>query len=73
MHWEDDTIDEEMGKSHIILDYNKTKGEVDTVDKMCKAFTCSRRINFHHIHNIMHFQICLNHRCFWNLLSQNTI
>ncbi|RWR98594.1 piggyBac transposable element-derived protein 4-like protein, partial [Dinothrombium tinctorium] len=28
-------------KPQIILDYNKTKGGVDTHDQMCKAYTCS--------------------------------
>lgn len=42
MHFENDTIDEQTGKPEIILDYNRTKGGVDTVDKMCEAYNCAR-------------------------------
>lgn len=36
------TIDQATGKPEIILDYNMTKGGVDTCDKMCAAYTVSR-------------------------------
>lgn len=42
MH-DDGSIDAETGKPNIILDYNAFKGGVDTVDKMCSAFSVSRR------------------------------
>ena len=32
----------EHGKPDIILDYNKSKGAVDSADKMLKAFSCHR-------------------------------
>ncbi|XP_025831094.1 piggyBac transposable element-derived protein 4-like [Agrilus planipennis] len=38
----DDSIDGETGKPSIIIDYNKTKGGVDTVDKLCAAYNCAR-------------------------------
>lgn len=42
MHFEDDYIDEKTGQPAIILDYNRTKGGVDTVDKMSEAYNCAR-------------------------------
>lgn len=36
-----DEIYEATSKSVINLDYNKTKGEVDTVDKMCSSYSTS--------------------------------
>uniref|UniRef100_A0A1B6CEU0 PiggyBac transposable element-derived protein domain-containing protein n=1 Tax=Clastoptera arizonana TaxID=38151 RepID=A0A1B6CEU0_9HEMI len=36
------TIDPVTNKPDIILDYNKTKGGVDTCDKMCAAYSVSR-------------------------------
>lgn len=38
----DDSIDGETGKPSIIIDYNKTKGGVDMVDKLCAAYNCAR-------------------------------
>lgn len=38
----DDKIDQETGKPEMIMDYNDTKGGVDTLDKMCAAYDCSR-------------------------------
>jgi hypothetical protein len=35
-------VDTENGKPHIILDYNKTKGAVDTVDQMCHKYSVRR-------------------------------
>lgn len=39
---DDDEIDPDTRKPQIILDYNATKGGVDTVDKMCAAYSVSR-------------------------------
>ncbi|KAJ8932105.1 hypothetical protein NQ318_022242 [Aromia moschata] len=39
-----DDIDPDSRKPQIILDYNATKGGVDTVDKMCAAYSVSRII-----------------------------
>jgi hypothetical protein len=41
MHF-DDTIDPENGKPEIISFYNKTKGGVDVVDKLCASYNCAR-------------------------------
>jgi len=41
MHY-DSKIDVETRKPEIIMDYNSTKGGVDTVDKMCAAYSVSR-------------------------------
>lgn len=38
----DDLLDPTTGKPHMIIDYNKTKGGVDLVDKMCAAYNCAR-------------------------------
>ncbi|XP_060845653.1 uncharacterized protein LOC132925264 [Rhopalosiphum padi] len=38
----DSKIDIETRKPEIIMDYNCTKGGVDTVDKMCAAYSVSR-------------------------------
>lgn len=38
----DNTIDSTTGQSDLIIDCNKTKGGVDTVDKMCAAYNCAR-------------------------------
>ncbi|CAF5111822.1 unnamed protein product, partial [Rotaria sp. Silwood1] len=35
----DNQVDNKTGKPVIILDYNKTKGAVDTVDQMCHKYT----------------------------------
>lgn len=35
----DNQVDNKTGKPMIILDYNKTKGVVDTVDQMCHKYT----------------------------------
>lgn len=46
MHHNDDKLDEVTGKPEMVIDYNKTKGGVDTVDKMCAAYNtarCTRR------------------------------
>ena len=39
---DDDEIDPDTKKPQLILDYNETKGGVDTVDKMCAAYSVSR-------------------------------
>lgn len=38
----DDIIDSETGKPDMIVNYNQTKGGVDTVDKLCAAYNCAR-------------------------------
>lgn len=38
----DDVIDESCGKPEIIVDYNKSKGGVDVVDKLCAQYNCAR-------------------------------
>lgn len=38
----DDKIDRQTGKPEMIMDYNDTKGGVDTLDKMCAAYDCAR-------------------------------
>ena len=35
-------VDKKTGKPNIILEYNKTKGAVDTVDQMCHKYTVKR-------------------------------
>nr|XP_023012890.1 piggyBac transposable element-derived protein 4-like [Leptinotarsa decemlineata] len=42
MH-DNDSVDVETGKPEIILDYNRIKGGVDTVDQKCNAFSVFRR------------------------------
>lgn len=42
MHDYDD-IDAETNKPQIILDYNRTKGGVDTVDQKCSTYTTKRK------------------------------
>lgn len=42
MH-EDEEIVQETGKPSIIIDYNKTKGGVDTVDQKCSLYSTSRK------------------------------
>lgn len=39
---DDDEMDPDTRKPQVILDYNETKGGVDTVDKMCAAYSVSR-------------------------------
>lgn len=39
------SIDTVSGKPEMILDYNKTKGAVDTVDHLVSNFSCCRRSN----------------------------
>ena len=39
----DDTVDLASNKPNIILDYNKTKGGVDTLDKLVRTYTCKRK------------------------------
>ncbi|XP_055838818.1 piggyBac transposable element-derived protein 4-like [Episyrphus balteatus] len=38
-------INEETGKPEMIMDYNATKGGVDTVDKMCATYNVARGTN----------------------------
>ena len=38
----DNLVDKKSGKLNIILDYNKAKGAVDTVDEMCHKYTVKR-------------------------------
>ncbi|XP_060868067.1 uncharacterized protein LOC132943205 [Metopolophium dirhodum] len=40
--YHDSKIDVKTHKPEIIMDYNCTKGGVDTVDKMCAAYSVSR-------------------------------
>ncbi|CAK1594922.1 unnamed protein product [Parnassius mnemosyne] len=44
MH-DDVKIEIETGKPELIMDYNATKGRVDTVDKMCETYNVARDIN----------------------------
>lgn len=52
-------LDNFTKKSEIIMDYNSTKGYVDTVDKMCATYTVSRImkrwpcVNFYSLMNIV--------------------
>jgi len=39
---DDNEMDPDTRKPQVILDYNETKGGVDTVDKMCAAYSVSR-------------------------------
>ncbi|XP_069680912.1 piggyBac transposable element-derived protein 4-like [Periplaneta americana] len=41
MH-DDGTVDEDTGKPHILLDYNSTKGAVDTIEQMCGRYSVAR-------------------------------
>jgi hypothetical protein len=43
----DNQVDIKTGKPIIILDYNKTKGAVDTVDQMCHKYTVKRDFLFY--------------------------
>ncbi|CAF3579688.1 unnamed protein product [Rotaria sp. Silwood1] len=38
----DSQVDKQTGKPIVILDYNKTKGAVDTVDQLCHRYTVKR-------------------------------
>ena len=38
----DNLVDKKSGKPNIILEYNKTKGAVDTLDQMCRKYTVKR-------------------------------
>lgn len=38
----DSKIHEQTGKPEMIIDYNDSKGGVDTLDKMCAAYDCAR-------------------------------
>jgi len=38
----DNLVDKKSGKPNIILDYNKTKGAIDTVNQMCHKYTVKR-------------------------------
>lgn len=42
-HLEDDEIDEETGKPRLILQYNRTKGGVDTMNQIIRTRTCKRK------------------------------
>jgi hypothetical protein len=42
----DNQVDLKTGKPIIILDYNKTKGAVDTVDQMCHKYTVNKDFCF---------------------------
>ncbi|GBP75200.1 hypothetical protein EVAR_88806_1 [Eumeta japonica] len=44
MH-DDAQINEDTGKPEIIMDYNRTKGGVDSVDKMCETYNVARGTN----------------------------
>ena len=44
MH-DDEKINEVTGKPEIIMDYNKTKKGVDTVDKICETYNVARGTN----------------------------
>ena len=41
-HYEESVSTLDHAKPHIILDYNNTKGAVDSADKMLKEFSCHR-------------------------------
>lgn len=49
IHLEEDSIDEATGKPEIILDYNKIKGGVDVLDKLCAAYDCARAPSRRHM------------------------
>ena len=38
-HHNNNRVDKKTAKSNIILEYNKIKGVVDTVDQMCHKYT----------------------------------
>lgn len=38
----DDNVDPGTGKPEIILEYNSTKGGVDSLDKLCASYNCAR-------------------------------
>ena len=40
----DSQMDNKTGKPIVILDYNKTKGTIDTVDQICHKYTVKQRI-----------------------------
>jgi hypothetical protein len=39
----DSQVDNQTGKPIVILDYNKTKGAVDTIDQLCHRYTVKKR------------------------------
>ncbi|XP_055918701.1 uncharacterized protein LOC129950807 [Eupeodes corollae] len=41
----EDKIDEATQKPEVIIDYNSTKGGVDTLDRMVTVYTCKRKTN----------------------------
>ena len=43
MHDDPTTLGGEKNKPAVVIDYNKTKGGVDTMDKMCLSFTTKRK------------------------------
>ncbi|XP_056629868.1 piggyBac transposable element-derived protein 4-like [Diorhabda sublineata] len=53
-----DEIDKDTKKPEMIMDYNTTKGRVDTVDKLCASYSAKRvarrcpMVIFYHIMNI---------------------
>lgn len=44
MHSDNKVSSEDHKKPEIILDYNKTKGAVDTLDQMVGTYTCKRKV-----------------------------
>lgn len=66
---DDDKLDPETNKPEIIMDYNRFKGGVDTVDQLCGNYTVSRKTNrwtlafFFSLQNIagINAQILLNY------------
>ncbi|KAM3926735.1 piggyBac transposable element-derived protein 4-like [Leptodactylus fuscus] len=45
MHYDNAVSDREDRKPDIILDYNATKGAVDTLDQVISTYTCKRKTN----------------------------
>lgn len=43
MHESGDIFDDEKKKPQIIIDYNKTKSGVDTMDKLVQTYTVKRQ------------------------------
>lgn len=44
-HYNIDVVPEKKNKPQMILDYNKTKGGTDTMDKMLSEYSCQRKTN----------------------------
>lgn len=55
MHHENKVSNEEHKKPQIILDYNKTKGGVDSLDQMVGTYTCKRKVRWITLQNITYY------------------